>query len=290
MFDKQSIERIIRSVLKSEREIHDKRLHGEQYRDHQAFGLVRGRIAANFTGSTGTFKLQNIVPLGQSSPYPGTEIIVVNVNRASGSANGTAYAVYHYAAIFPGTYTGTSGTAAGTSSGTGTGHGNWELFTAGGGGSFEGVFGCIFKEIPAASMTLSGSGTGMSLSLTHGYGTDAALLLEVDGTGWREQRDSGGAVLYAVVNFSKSILRASGTQPIILQGALYDLGMGTDTVGSGTEESVLTMTRVFVPGNWDLRSLPGLDANLAQIPFRLDGEMGFQLGGEACGTGTGTGT
>jgi hypothetical protein len=122
MFDEQSIRRIIRSVLKSEREIHDKKLHGEQYRDMPPFNIVRGKTVANFTGSTGTFLLRHIVPLGQSTPYPGTEIIVVNVNKASGSANGTAYAIFHYAAEYPGT-----GSGAGTSSGTGTGDGNWEL-------------------------------------------------------------------------------------------------------------------------------------------------------------------
>jgi hypothetical protein len=170
MFDEQSIRRIIRSVLKSEREVIDKKLHGQQYRDMPPFNIVRGKTVANFTGSTGTFLLRNIVPLGKSTPYPGTEIIVVNVNKASGSANGTAYAIFHYAAQYPGT-----GTGAGTSSGTGTGNGNWELLVLAPAGTSDLITSnraLLIKKLGPASLYVGTNSGGIN----SGTRVDAAVI------------------------------------------------------------------------------------------------------------------
>lgn len=290
-FDDPTLARLERSVHTTER---------LTPRKHQPFGpeaglgsfqLVRGKIGSAYTGLTGTLRLTDVVPLGEWSAYPGSEIIVVNVNKTSGSA-GTAYAIYHYAVQYPGT-----GTGAGTSPGTGTGDANWELFVIPSGPvGAEGVFGCIFKDIPAASMSITGEGTSLSLSLTHGYGTEAATLLEQNGATWRETRNplTDETVLIDVANFAKSMLRASIDEPIILQGAVYYLTTGTDTEMPGTEPTGTgeppAPTPVFVPGNWDIRSLYNLNVNADQIPFKPQGSVAFELGGEPCGTGTGTGT
>lgn len=259
MYDPRSQKRIADSVLKTERMIPDRLLQDNQNLKLGHFGIVRGRITTPFTGTTGTMLLREVVALGENSPFPGTEIVVVNVNKDAGEV-GTAYAIYHYAADFPGT-----GTGNGHGTGTGTGDGNWELLTFMGAADDEpGVLAILYKTLPPATVNYSIAGTSAALfGVTPGDLVEQAVIPLVwtgnsyQGDEWQEPSHQGavGEVIRlpaenhcwetAIVG-GEAVGTATGEPPILVRGHRYrSTGTGT---GTGERTSLYyAVTEVITP-------------------------------------------
>lgn len=136
------------------------------------------------------------------------------------------------------------------------------------------VLACILAEVPAMTGSISGTYPDYDITFTHGFAEEAAIILEATDSGWRAPLvgEYETPRLVAVANISRSILRGSTDKPIFLLG--YERTLLID------EEESAELVDAFVPANWDMSSLPGLNGN-AQIPFH-DGDGAFKLDGASC--------
>jgi hypothetical protein len=134
----------------------------------------------------------------------------------------------------------------------------------------------IFQEVPACDAALSGTYPDFTVSVNHGFTENACIVLEESESGWDapELGEYDTVEFTAVANTSRSILRASETDPVVMFGYVRDMLVD----GDSGEETVPT----FVPTNWDMSSLFGFDA-VPQIPYH-DGDGAFKLDAGGCGS------
>jgi hypothetical protein len=256
--------------------------------------LVRGKAASAVTSTMGTFKLKNVVPLGQSSPNPGTEIVVANVPHMTLAINDIAYAAYHF----------TTEANGDTAVGTGTGVANWEVLSISGtaSGNGESAKAIAAQNIPAATQ-ISGTNFTSTVGLleTEGSGTSkvgGVVIVEWtdDGYGFKPQIDTftigtgtqtGTAFKRrTAVNISKTGIRASTDFPVQLLGELEIVEV---TRGTGSGVQHFFDERFVIESIMDLRMLPGFGTGSgALVPYFPAASEAAQLASETCGTGTGT--
>lgn len=263
VFDKRAVERIVRSVLATEKQLRNPNspLLAEPF--ILPFGFVRGKAVVAFSSTTHTIQIRNVEPLGQGAPLPADPLTVVNVPHASGSAGDTVYAIYNYATVYPGT-----GTTNWVGTGTGTGEGNWEIFETSSSSS-GGRRAMIIANVPAASMS------GTLFTCNPGAAAEAAVLLELGEDGNYSPIGFGtgtGTMVskLAALWTGKTLFQASSSEPIIVTG---------DLVGTGT---------FVIGGETDLRS--NTDFNKATAQSIGHGEDAYAQWQDdiLCGTGTGT--
>jgi hypothetical protein len=124
-------------------------------------------------------------------------------------------------------------------------------------------WGLLISTIPAVTITTTGASAG-----TWGSQASAVVLLDVDDTGFTPRLDDdGNAITITGLNCSKTALRGSSTEQIVVWGKIISAG------GEPTH---------FLIPNWDLRSLPGFNSANDQAPYHESGDSDFKLDGEAC--------
>lgn len=289
-WDEASIRRIIKSVLYTERQTMFK--VGKDVgppRLLPGFIMVRGKAVAAVTPDDDTFMIEQVHPLGQNTPKPDDPLRVVNVPGITANEGDTIYAAYKYAVTAEGT----------GDEGTGTGDGNWEaLEFVGGSGSPQSVV-MVTGEVPPIEEI-----SGTAFTFTPGSLSEGGTVLErVDGaynyipvvktpagtgTGTGTEDDTPAEYeKVTILNFTRTTLRASATQPIILVGTIEDKGEEEGT-GTGSGTGTETSERVFIFGDKDIRSWPGFLTGQSLILWTPAGSNAGQLDAQLCGTGTGS--
>lgn len=311
-FDARSVERIVRSVLHTERTVRTPNV-GVSARSTMLtpFGIVRGRVVSAPTTGTDAYiiTLDRVTPLGQDAPKPLEPLRVVNVPRAGVTVGDWALAIYRHAAQLTGT----------PDTGTGTGDGNWELLVAATPTGTSVAYGsaCMITEtIPAAVLDgILHTGVPGKLLVGTDFRSGGVVLVRLNssfniipvfeedplhsGTGTAEMIKARRTA----VNVSYTPIRASSVHPLVGLGSIIIAAdpegvTGTGTGGSGTEyvgtgtHSVPEELEVFLINNiMDFRGLPGFAVTTGSdilIPYFPTGEQAVTLDAAACGTGSGT--
>ena len=146
------------------------------------------------------------------------------------------------------------------------------------------VVGIYFDTVPASTRAISGSGP-YTLTGQHGITEDCVLVCRLNdaGTDWEiETLDDDSQRIVDGANFSKSRLRASVTASVDMIG--YIANYTKIVEGEDNEDR-----EVFVPINWDMRSLYGFSKAIggglpSQVPYHLDDDDEFQLSSRECET------
>lgn len=155
---------------------------------------------------------------------------------------------------------------------SGTGAGKWAVVSLSKPGGTTLTIGVFIDTIPAASIVVAGSVPNQTLTITHGYTADAVIIAKkkADGTGWDHEEVDDETRLIGGVNLSFSRLRAAPTTPVAMLGYIESLTIADEP------------TDVFVPVNWEMRSLHGYVVGDIQVPFKDAASEEFQLNSEPC--------